>query len=194
MHAFVLFLTWQVHLCRRCWCGSPEQLHFPQTLSSPGSLWLLVCIYPPHRRRRTPRPQPSCLPARADFTLVMYCKLHQGGGGNQREETCKTCTFIPFNKKCVLRLGLAMIPGTKTWAPLRTALPHWAPTTTSELSCITSLRTREKRRRHTSVSPRGHLQTVAVQTVCAFPFLQLCMLDIHNNLPCMGDYLKLETR
>lgn len=52
----------------------------------------------------------------------------------------------------VLHLGLAMIPGAKTWAPLSTALPHWAPTTTSELSCFTGLRTQEKGRSHTSTS------------------------------------------
>lgn len=53
----------------------------------------------------------------------------------------------------VLHLGLATIPGAKTWAPLSTALPHWAPTTTSELSCFTGLRTQETERSHTLHPP-----------------------------------------
>ena len=31
-------------------------------------------------------------------------------------------------------MGVATIPGAKTCAPLNTAEPHWAPTTTSDLS------------------------------------------------------------
>ena len=53
----------------------------------------------------------------------------------------------------VLHLGLATIPGAKPWAPLSTALPHWAPTTTSELSCFTGLRTQETERSHTLHPP-----------------------------------------
>lgn len=71
----------------------------------------------------------------------------------------------------VLHFGLAMIPGAKTWAPLKTALPHWAPTTTSELSCFTGLRIWEKGKGQCDTCLTG--RTVA-GCMCASVLLAVC--------------------
>lgn len=59
--------TWQVHQCGRCWSGPFQQLHFPQTLSSPGSPKPHGCTFPPGQRAPRWHHQPSCL--RTKITL-----------------------------------------------------------------------------------------------------------------------------
>ena len=79
-------LTLEVYLCRRCWSGSVQRLHFPQTPSSPGNSWLLGCTFPPSQRTQTPHLQPSCLSAQKHhgpiscYTTALWRKTNKVKG------------------------------------------------------------------------------------------------------------------